>query len=88
MDPIYLSRSSDIAFPSFRTDFRPKFTRSYCGGQKSEKFKEITFAAMLKDSPNIRTGTATVKNDPRILPFGRILRRAKINELPQLINVI
>jgi len=43
---------------------------------------------MLKDSPNIRTGTATVKNDPRILPFGRILRRAKINELPQLINVI
>jgi lipopolysaccharide/colanic/teichoic acid biosynthesis glycosyltransferase len=43
---------------------------------------------MLKDSPNLGTGTVTVKNDPCILPFGRILRRAKINELPQLINVL
>jgi len=43
---------------------------------------------MLKASPNIVTGTVTLKNDPRILPFGKILRRAKINELPQLINVL
>jgi lipopolysaccharide/colanic/teichoic acid biosynthesis glycosyltransferase len=43
---------------------------------------------MLKESPTIGTGTVTVKNDPRILPFGKILRRAKINELPQLINVL
>ena len=48
----------------------------------------IKFAAMLKDSPNIGTGTVTVKHDPRILPFGKILRKAKINELPQLINVL
>jgi len=43
---------------------------------------------MLKDSPTIGRGTVTVKNDPCILPFGKILRRAKINELPQLINVL
>jgi len=43
---------------------------------------------MLEDSPTIGTGTVTVKNDPRILPFGKILRKAKINELPQLINVL
>lgn len=50
----------------------------------------MKFATMLKDSPNLGTGTGTVtvKNDPRILPFGKILRRAKINELPQLINVL
>jgi len=43
---------------------------------------------MLEDSPTIGTGTVTVKNDPRILPFGKILRKAKINELPQLVNVV
>ena len=42
---------------------------------------------MLKDSPNIGTKTLTVKNDPRILPVGKVLRKTKINELPQLVNV-
>lgn len=45
------------------------------------------FATMLKDSPNIGTGTVTLHNDPRILPFGGWLRKTKINELPQLINI-
>ncbi len=43
---------------------------------------------MLKDSPNIGTGTVTVKNDPRILPMGHLLRKTKINELPQLLNIL
>ena len=42
---------------------------------------------MLKNSPNVGTGTVTVKNDPRILPMGGFLRDTKINELPQLINI-
>ena len=33
------------------------------------------------------TGTVTVHNDPRILPMGGWLRKTKINELPQLINI-
>ena len=54
------------------------------GGQVFELFK---FATMLKDSPNIGTGTVTMKGDPRVLPVGRFLRKTKINELPQLLNI-
>lgn len=57
-------------------------------GKNREVFKLFKFATMLKDSPNIGTGTVTMKNDPRILPTGNFLRRTKINELPQLLNVI
>jgi len=60
------------------------FFRQNRVGKDGKKFEVIKFATMLKDSPNIGTGTVTVKHDPRILPFGKILRRAKINELPQL----
>lgn len=42
---------------------------------------------MLKNSENMGTGTVTLKNDERILPFGHFLRKSKINELPQLINI-
>jgi lipopolysaccharide/colanic/teichoic acid biosynthesis glycosyltransferase len=51
-------------------------------------FKLFKFATMLKDSPNIGTGTVTMKGDPRILPVGKFLRKTKINELPQLLNVL
>jgi lipopolysaccharide/colanic/teichoic acid biosynthesis glycosyltransferase len=56
-------------------------------GRDGKKFDLLKFATMLKDSPNLGTGTVTVKNDPRILPFGSFLRKTKINELPQLVNI-
>ena len=56
-------------------------------GRGGKHFKLYKFATMLKDSPNMGTGTVTVKDDPRILPIGRVLRKTKINELPQLLNV-
>jgi len=48
----------------------------------------LKFATMLKDSPNIGTGTITTRDDPRVLPFGKFLRSTKINELPQLLNIL
>jgi lipopolysaccharide/colanic/teichoic acid biosynthesis glycosyltransferase len=33
-------------------------------------------------------GELTISDDPRVLPFGKFLRKTKINELPQLINII
>lgn len=57
-------------------------------GYKNEYFKIIKFATMLKNSPSIGTGSLTLRDDPRVLPIGKFLRKTKINELPQLFNVI
>jgi lipopolysaccharide/colanic/teichoic acid biosynthesis glycosyltransferase len=57
-------------------------------GKDGKPFKLYKFATMLKNSPIIGTGTVTVKNDPRVLPMGRFLRKTKINELPQLLNIL
>lgn len=57
-------------------------------GLHERPFGLFKFATMLKNSPHIGTGTITVRNDPRVLPVGRILRKAKVNELPQLLNVL
>ena len=57
-------------------------------GKSGKVFHLYKFATMLKNSPNIGTGTITVKGDPRVLPVGKVLRKSKINELPQLLNVL
>lgn len=57
-------------------------------GRHGKKFQLFKFATMLKDSPNIGTGSITMKNDPRVLPVGGLLRKTKINELPQLLNIL
>ncbi|PIT72388.1 sugar transferase [Limnohabitans sp. B9-3] len=57
-------------------------------GKDGKPFKLYKFATMLKNSPYVGTGTVTVKNDPRVLPMGHFLRRTKINELPQLLNIL
>ena len=56
-------------------------------GKGGKKFKLFKFATMLKNSPNIGTGSVTMSGDPRVLPVGAFLRKTKINELPQLMNI-
>jgi len=57
-------------------------------GLHGRLFKVIKFATMRKDSEYTGTRDITLRNDPRVLPVGKFLRRRKINELPQLINVL
>lgn len=57
-------------------------------GYKCRDFMIWKFATMLKDSPKLGTGSLTLRNDWRVTPVGRYLRITKINELPQLVNVL
>ena len=57
-------------------------------GYKNKKFKILKFVTMLSNSENMGAGSLTLKNDSRVLPFGSFLRKTKINELPQILNII
>ncbi len=56
-------------------------------GLHGRRFKVFKFATMRKDSETTGTQDITLRNDPRVLPVGGLLRKGKINELPQLINI-
>ncbi len=64
------------------------FYRQERVGKGNKPFLITKFATMLKESPNIGTGEYTLRNDPRVLPFGRFLRKSKINELPQFWDIL
>lgn len=57
-------------------------------GYRNQLFDILKFATMLKDSPNLGGGIITLRDDPRVLPLGKFLRQTKINELPQLVNIL
>jgi len=57
-------------------------------GYKNREFNIWKFATMLKNSLNMGTGEITLRNDPRVTKVGKFLRSTKINELPQIINVL
>lgn len=56
-------------------------------GEDFEIFKVIKFRTMTVDAPK-RGLTITKKSDPRITRIGKILRKFKIDELPQVINIL
>lgn len=70
------------------TGEREVFYRQQRVGYQNRLFGIWKFATMIKNSPNIGTGEITLRNDPRVTHFGRFLRMSKINELPQIINVL
>lgn len=57
-------------------------------GYKNQSFSIWKFATMLKASPNMAGGLHTTRKDPRLMPMGSFLRKTKINELPQIINIL
>lgn len=57
-------------------------------GLNNRDFEIWKFATMLKNSASMKNGSITVRNDPRVTNVGRFLRISKLNELPQIINVL
>jgi lipopolysaccharide/colanic/teichoic acid biosynthesis glycosyltransferase len=57
-------------------------------GIRNSRFQIWKFATMLKNSINMGTGSITLQNDPRVTKIGSFLRKTKINELPQIINIL
>jgi lipopolysaccharide/colanic/teichoic acid biosynthesis glycosyltransferase len=57
-------------------------------GLSKKPFMIFKFATMLKNSSKMAGGIITVQNDPRVTFMGGFLRKSKINELPQLLNII
>ncbi|MET0393143.1 MAG: sugar transferase [Chitinophagaceae bacterium] len=64
------------------------FFRQERVGYRNRVFRIWKFATMLKNSPNLGSGDITLRNDPRVTSVGRFLRITKLNELPQLINIL
>ena len=84
LSPIFLV----TALWNLMTGEHQVFYRQIRVGIAGKPFEILKFATMLKDSPNMIGGGFVEANDARLLPLGAFLRKTKINELPQLINVL
>ncbi|MCX7687352.1 MAG: sugar transferase [Fimbriimonadales bacterium] len=56
-------------------------------GRYGRKFKVLKFRTMVQDAPKLG-GAITAGHDPRITRVGRFLRATKLDEIPQLWNVL
>ncbi len=68
-------------------DFGPVFYSQYRVGQNGQIFKFFKFRTMHPRAENGKSVWAS-PNDPRVTPVGRFLRRTRLDELPQLYNVL
>jgi len=65
----------------------PVFYRGVRVGQKGKLFRIYKFRTMVADADKIG-GSSTPEDDKRVTRLGRLLRKFKLDELPQLLNVI
>ena len=63
----------------------PVFITMLRSGKNNKKFKMYKFRTM-KEEGNKRT--PTIKDDPRITKFGSLMRKTRIDEIPQVINIL
>ena len=57
-------------------------------GLHNRSFEMYKFRSMVVQDPEKEKKGWTVKNDPRVTPFGKFMRRTSMDELPQLFNVL
>lgn len=81
--PIYLILALAVVID---TGF-PVFYRAERGGYRDKPFRIFKFRSMVKNADQIGGGT-TALNDSRITTVGNVLRKTKLDEIPQLFNII
>ncbi|MCI8789913.1 MAG: undecaprenyl-phosphate glucose phosphotransferase [Lachnospiraceae bacterium] len=57
-------------------------------GLHNKAFYMYKFRSMERQAPSEERKAWTVRNDPRVTPIGKILRRTSVDELPQLFNIL
>ena len=68
-------------------DGGPVFYRGVRVGRNGKLFKMLKFRTMVVNAEKLG-GASTSDDDPRLLKIGKFLRKYKLDELPQLINVL
>jgi lipopolysaccharide/colanic/teichoic acid biosynthesis glycosyltransferase len=83
LSPLFLV----LAFFVKLHDGGPVFHNSTRVGRGGKLFSMHKFRSMVMNADKIGIGL-TMKKDPRVTPIGRTLRKYKLDEMPQLLNVI
>lgn len=66
----------------------PVFFRQPRYGINNRTINVLKFRSMYHEQQDLRADRLVTKDDPRVTPFGRFIRRTSLDELPQLINVL
>ena len=83
LSPVMLAVAAAIAL----SDGRPVFYRQERTGRFGRPYPIWKFRTMRRDAERAGAAWAS-QHDPRVLPVGRLLRRSRLDELPQLWNVL
>jgi exopolysaccharide biosynthesis polyprenyl glycosylphosphotransferase len=76
-----------VALAIWATDGRPVLYSQERTGRGGRQYRIHKFRTMRRDAERLGAAWATDR-DPRVLPVGRFLRRARLDELPQLWHVL
>lgn len=76
-----------IAYKIKKSSPGPVFYQGVRIGKGGKAFRMFKFRTMVENAEEIG-GPSTAGDDPRLVYFGRVLKRWKFDELPQLINVL
>lgn len=82
--PIFLIASAAIKL----TDKGPVFYKQERLTKDGRKFMIYKFRTMVVDAEKMSGPVLATEKDPRILPIGRLLRATRLDELPQIINIL
>lgn len=77
-----------IAFLNFFLSKGPLFYKQTRVGKDGKEFEIVKFRSMVTNAEAKSGAVWAQKNDPRITPLGRFLRKTRVDELPQFLNVL